>query len=150
MAEGPVGRSVMPHISVILGSVMLGGFNQRNKEKKFGAFIVLPLLLGFRSCRVRSSGGPLYVLCYLSQGCDWEFVELHGAVYPFVALENRSCKILIGKKIDKIKILAFFPHFFLMAYCKYIVSATPYSYLIVSAQFKVCIMDWFSTSLFFV
>ena len=59
--KGPEGRSVMPHISVMLGSVLLGGFNQRNNGKKFGTFIFLPLLLGFRSCWVRSSGAPLYV-----------------------------------------------------------------------------------------
>ena len=91
-----------------------------------------------------------YVLFYLSRGCDWDFVELYGAVYPFIALENRSCKILNGKKIEKNEDFSIVFPFFLMAYWKYIVSATPYSYLIVSDQFKVCIMDWFSTSLFFV
>ena len=54
-----MGRSVMPHISVMLESVLLGRSIQRNKEKKFGTFIVLLLLLGFRSCWVRSSGAPL-------------------------------------------------------------------------------------------
>ena len=53
-----------------------------------------------------------YVLFYLSRGCDWDFVELYGAVYPFIALENRSCKILNGKKIEKMKILALFFFFF--------------------------------------
>ena len=91
-----------------------------------------------------------YVLFYLSRGCDWDFVELHGAVYPFIALENRSCKIPNGKKIEKNEDFSIVFPFFLMAYWKYIVSATLYSYLIVSDQFKVCIMDWFSTSLFFV
>ena len=56
-----MGLSVMPHISVMLGSVRFGVFYQRNKEKKFGTSIVLPLLLGFRSCWVRSSGVLLYV-----------------------------------------------------------------------------------------
>ena len=60
--KGPEGRSVMPHISVMLGSVLFGGFNQRNKEKKFGTFIAHPLLLGFRSCWVRCSGVLLYLV----------------------------------------------------------------------------------------
>ena len=51
----------MPHISVMLGSVLLGVFNRTDKEKKFGTFIVHPLLLGFHSCWVRSSGFLLYV-----------------------------------------------------------------------------------------
>ena len=61
MTEGPVGQSVIPHIFLMLGSVLFGGSNHRNKEKKFGTFIFIPLLLGFRSCWVRSSGVPLYI-----------------------------------------------------------------------------------------
>ena len=60
-SEGPVGRSVMPHISVMLGSILLGGSIQRNREKNFGTSLVLPLLLGFRYCWVRSSGASLYI-----------------------------------------------------------------------------------------
>ena len=68
MTEGPESRSVMPDISVMRGSVLLGGLNRRNKEKKIGTFIVIvhPLLLGFHSDSVRSSSILLYQLCSIT------------------------------------------------------------------------------------
>ena len=64
------------------------------------------------------------------------FVEQNGDVYPFMG----SCIILNGKKTDKMKILVLLFLFFSWD-IENIFSATPYSYVIVSAQFKVCIVD---------
>ena len=62
--EGMVNRAYLgglsrskywPHLFLSF-FLSLSLFNQRNKEKMFGTFIVLPLLLGFRSSCVRSNG----------------------------------------------------------------------------------------------
>ena len=68
---------------------------------------------------------------------------------PFTALEKRFCQIPNGKRIEKMAIWPLFFLFFLMPRWKKSVFATPYSYLVVSARFKVCIMAKFCTYVLF-
>ena len=68
---------------------------------------------------------------------------------PFMALEMRFCQIPNGKATEKMMIWPLFFSFFLMVYWKKSVLGTPYSYMVVSARFKVCFMAYLSISVLF-
>ena len=94
----------MPDISVMRGSVLLGGFNRGNKEKKIGTFIVIvhPLLLGFHSDSVRSSiirgvYSQEFVENEVKKSWSWSYKIILLVILP-VQIEEFNYRLLIMLK----------------------------------------------------